>query len=193
MTLLLGGSLLLVAASAGALLKGWVDADETFIWGSIGATVLAGVLLGIAFFRSRSQATTAAAANPQQRGAPIDPEIMADREERSQQKYERASTRGEAEEDSGGGATQVLEGQPGGAGVAAGAAGAAAAPDAPTTATPTVGPPAGEPESGQVVAVPKTKKFHRPDCRFASAQETESLDRAAAVDRGFDPCGVCKP
>ena len=195
MTLLLGGSLLLVAASAVALVMGWANADETFIWGSIGATILAAVLLGIAFVRSRSQAETVAAANPPQRGAEIDPEILADREERSSQKYARASTRGSEDANSDGGETQVLEGQGGAAG--AGAAGAAAAgganADAPTTATPTVGPPAGGAESDQVVAVPKTKKFHRPDCRFASAKDTESLDRADADQRGFTPCGVCKP
>ena len=188
MTLLLSGSLLLVAGSALALLMGWANADENLIWVSIGATILAGVLLAVAFVRSRSQAATAAAAAPPQRGAPIDPEILADREERSQQKYERASTRGEEEAGSDD-QTQVQGGS--GAGGAA-AAGAAAAGSSATAAT-TVGPPAGGAEADQVVGVPKTKKFHRPDCRFASAKNTEELGRAAAEERGFEPCGVCKP
>ena len=182
MTLLLAGSILLIAGSAVALVVGWIDANETYIWTSIAATAGAALLLVLAFFRSRSQA--AAAAPEPSRGAPIDPEILADREERSQERYARATTRGDdaddgddGDADQGGAETQVL------APAAAGGAATAA----------TVGAPAGEPEATSVVAVPKSKKLHRPDCRFASAKETESIDRADAESRGFDPCGVCKP
>lgn len=181
-TLLLGGSILLIAGSALALVVGWVDANETYIWTSIAATAGAAILLALAFFRSRSQA---AAAGPTEapRGAPIDPEILADREERSQQRYARATTRGEADEasgdsdEAGGAETQVIA--PEGAGEGATAA--------------TVGAPAGGAEGSSVVAVPKSKKFHRPDCRFASAKDTETIDRADAEGRGFEPCAVCKP
>lgn len=209
MTLLLVGSILLIAGSAVALLMGWVNADETYIWTSIGATIAAAVLLGIAFFRSRSQATAVAAAEPASRGAPIDPEILADREERSNQKYARQTARGEAtdDEEKGSAETQVLapdataptEGATGAAATAGAAATTGAAGTSATTGTEpdqtatTVGPPAGGVDEGTVVAVPKTKKFHRPDCRFASAKDTTTMDRDAAEARGFEPCGVCKP
>ena len=201
MTLLLGGSILLIAGSAVALVVGWVDANETYIWTSIGATAAAALLLGLAFFRSRSQAAATAVETP--RGAPIDPEIVAQREERSQEKYERPSTRGKDDAETGpaggeqGGAeTQVLAPDAaGGAGAAGGAPdtrGAAADAGGAATAA-TVGVPAGGAEGTTVVAVPKKKKFHRPECRFASAKDTETIDRADAEGRGFEPCGVCKP
>jgi hypothetical protein len=54
---LVGGSLLLVGASAVALLIGWVTAATELIWTSILASVGAGVLLALAYVRSRAEAT----------------------------------------------------------------------------------------------------------------------------------------
>lgn len=209
MTLLLGGSILLIAGSAVALVMGWLNAEETYIWGSIAATAAAAALLFIAFFRSRATAPPVPAGGVESRGAEIDKEILADREERSKQKYARASTRG-SDAASSGDETQVL------APDAPPPDGPAAEAAAPTAAT--VGPPAGgdqdtkaideqsdagtqpvpgaggaKPPAETVVGVPKTKKFHRPECRFASAKNTESLSRADATGRGFEPCGTCKP
>ena len=189
-----------------ALVVGWVDANETYIWTSIGATAAAALLLGLAFVRSRSQA--AATASEPTRGAPIDPEILADREQRTQEKYERATSRGEDEaadagEEQGGAETQVLAPDAAGGAAPATSAGGAAPDASAGGATPdatggsataaTVGAPAGGAEADMVVAVPKKKKFHRTDCRFASAKGAETVDRADAEGRGFEPCGVCKP
>lgn len=210
MTLMLGGSILLIAGSAVALVMGWINAEETYIWTSIAATAVAGVLLVLAYFRSRATAEPVQRGNDvETRGAEIDPEILKDREERSKQKYARQMARGE--EEGSGDETQVLAPDaPPPEGPSAGGPGAAAT--AATAAT--VGSPAGggettavvgeggggdEGSSGSdgsaetVVAVPKTKKFHRSDCRFASAKGTETLSRADAEGRGFDPCGTCKP
>ena len=44
-----------------------------------------------------------------------------------------------------------------------------------------------------VVAVVARKKFHRPDCRYASSEGAESMTQAEARRRGFSPCGICKP
>jgi len=60
-TLLVGGSLLLVCASAVALLVGWVTAATELIWASILASVGAGVLLALAYVRSRAEAAVLAA------------------------------------------------------------------------------------------------------------------------------------
>ena len=219
MTFLLLGSVLLIGVSATTLVLGWLNANEGFIWTSIVATAAAAVLLIVAFFRSRKEAPATATAAPTPEST-IDPEIMADREARSQQKYQRAMTRGEEEEaasaasespppppppsDEGGSEGRGAEEDsvapaPGtvvtsttlGAGAAASAGDPQTDPDA-TAAT--VGPPAGgAEESGRVVAVSKTKKFHSPGCRFASAQGAEPMDRVDAEQQGYQPCGVCKP
>lgn len=224
MTLLLGGSVLLIGGSAVALVLGWLNANEGFVWTSIAATLVAAVLLVVAFLRSRKEAPAAAVAGPGSGGAEIDPEILADREKRSKEKYARANTRGSDEA----GATAVMdpatdeagsdddEGEDSGEGdspattagtVVTPAAGTIitsgmapktdgpAAPDDGDDATAaTVGPPAGASgDSGTVVGIPKTKKFHSPGCRFASAKGAETMDRAVAEERGYQPCGVCKP
>lgn len=210
MTLLLGGSLLLIAVSAVALVMGWLNAEETYIWTSIVATAVAAVLLILAFFRSRAKAPVPAG-GIENRGAEIDPDILADREERSQQKYARATTRGGGEEDAGA-QTQVLEPDSSAPDPSSSDDSGATAGTVATAAT--VGPPAGANEdsgadgesdsssaesdsgtaaSSTVVAVPKTKKFHRSDCRFASAKKTETMSRTDAEGRGFAPCGTCKP
>ena len=53
MTALIGGSVLLIAASALALVFGWVTAESALIWISIVMSVLAGVLLALGYQRSR--------------------------------------------------------------------------------------------------------------------------------------------
>jgi hypothetical protein len=55
MTALIGGSVLLIAGSAIALLFGWITAEAVLIWLSIGASVAAGILLALGYSRSRSE------------------------------------------------------------------------------------------------------------------------------------------
>jgi hypothetical protein len=45
----------------------------------------------------------------------------------------------------------------------------------------------------EVVAVLSTKKFHRPECRYASASTGEKMSKGEARKQGLAPCGVCKP
>ncbi len=56
MTRLLAGAIALILLSAGALLLGWLGANETFIWISILASVGAAVCLALALQRGRSLA-----------------------------------------------------------------------------------------------------------------------------------------
>ncbi|HEV3473321.1 MAG TPA: hypothetical protein VG408_09010, partial [Actinomycetota bacterium] len=46
---------------------------------------------------------------------------------------------------------------------------------------------------GKVVAVPHTKRFHKPTCRYASTKNAVEITKTTAVARGFEACGVCKP
>lgn len=156
MTALIGGSLLLIAGSAIALVIGWTSADESLIWTSIAASVAAAVMLSLGYYRSRAEATK----------RPV------------------------------GGAGSGQASPPAGAPAKASAAAAAAAAvpavrsePPPTQETPTVAPAASE----TVVAYPDRSRFHRPDCRYASLPGGEKIARDAAVRRGYDPCGVCKP
>jgi hypothetical protein len=55
MTALVGGSVLLIAASAIALVFGWLTAESTLIWISITASVVAGVLLALGYQRSKQE------------------------------------------------------------------------------------------------------------------------------------------
>lgn len=55
MTSLVGASVLLIAASALALVFGWVTANESLIWTSIAASVASGVALALAYGRARSE------------------------------------------------------------------------------------------------------------------------------------------
>src|SRR5688500_13429930 len=52
-TALIGGSLLLIALAAITLVIGWIGADPPLIWVSIGASVVAAVLLALGYYRSK--------------------------------------------------------------------------------------------------------------------------------------------
>lgn len=53
---------------------------------------------------------------------------------------------------------------------------------------------AADTEAGvDVVAIRSSKRYHRPECRYASAKGAETMPKAAARKEGFQPCGICKP
>lgn len=54
-------------------------------------------------------------------------------------------------------------------------------------------PVVGDDDSERVIAYADRSRFHRPDCRYASAPGGERVTRETAERRGYDPCGVCKP
>jgi hypothetical protein len=54
MTYLIVGSVLLILASATALVFGWIDSNESLIWLSVASSVGAAVCLALAYHRSRS-------------------------------------------------------------------------------------------------------------------------------------------
>jgi hypothetical protein len=61
MTALIGGSVLLIAAAAIALVFGWITASPPLIWLSIGSSVVSAVLLSLGYYRARSQVFSARA------------------------------------------------------------------------------------------------------------------------------------
>ncbi|HWC14269.1 MAG TPA: hypothetical protein VG929_06710 [Actinomycetota bacterium] len=132
MTLLIGTSVLLIAASTIALVFGWITANGSLIWTSIAASAAAAVALALAFFRSRQEAAALA------RGA----------------QGSRA-------------ATAEGEGDPASAG--------------------------GRPAGDEVVAVRGSRRYHRPECRYASDKTAATMSRSAAHKEGFRPCAICKP
>lgn len=127
MTVLIGASVLLIAASAIALVFGWITANGSLIWTSIIASAAAAVALALAFFRSRQEAASLA------RGASRD---------RARAPAERGM---------------------------------------------------GDETAAQVVGVLDSKRYHRPDCRYASARNAEPMTKGAAHKQGLRPCGICKP
>jgi membrane protein implicated in regulation of membrane protease activity len=129
MTLLIGGSVLLIVASAIALVFGWVSANESLIWTSIVSSVLAAVALALAFLRSRVEA--------------VGVERRASAKEAEAAERERTIAEQEANQ--------------------------------------------------EVVGIKDTKRFHRPECRYASSKGAETLTKAAARKAGMRACGICKP
>ena len=133
MTVLIGASVLLIAASAIALVFGWASANESLIWTSIVASFGAAVALALAFLRSRVETSALARRTAAQN----------------------------------------------------------------TPATPAPSPSAQAPAEGgsdaSVVAVPSSSRYHRPECRYASAKGAEPMTLAAARKEGYTPCGICKP
>lgn len=133
MTVLIGASVLLIAASAIALVFGWASANESLIWTSIVASFGAAVALALAFLRSRVEASALARRTAAQ---------------------DTSTTR----------------------------------PAAPEGAVPTeLG------SDASVIAIPSSSRYHRPDCRYASAKGAAPMTVAAARKEGHRPCGICKP
>ena len=61
MTALIGGSVLLIAAAAIALVFGWITASPPLIWLSIGSSVVSAVLLALGYYRARGEIASARA------------------------------------------------------------------------------------------------------------------------------------
>lgn len=160
-TLFVAGSILLIALSAIALVVGWLNANESWIWTSIGATAGAAVLLVLAYFRS-GRVPVVATQPADEAAAPEETQALE--------------------------ATPSVPPAPPGEGTLTAESAPAARVEAQATTAAAVADVAGD-----VVAVPRTKKFHRSDCRFAGAQGAETMGRAEAEGAGYTPCGVCHP
>ena len=180
MTVLIGASVLLIAASAVALVFGWTGADQTLIWTSIAATAAAAVALALAYFRSRSQPAPAQGPSERDTQAPAETEPVTD------------ASRAPATATAASPADATPADEPDAASVAD--AGDKAEPP-PTEEVPAAAPARSKPTVRrlEVVAIASTKKFHRPDCRYASSSGAQKMTKGEARKQGFAPCGVCKP
>ena len=45
----------------------------------------------------------------------------------------------------------------------------------------------------EVVGIADTKRFHRPNCRYATSKGGVTMLKAEARKAGMRPCGICKP
>jgi predicted lipid-binding transport protein (Tim44 family) len=183
MTILIGASVLLIAGSAVALVFGWTGADQTLIWTSIAATAAAAVTLALAYFRSRHEPAPSQGASPAQDASrptssstATATQIRPEEAATSRDPEATAPARGSASEDAS--ADEKPAEPPATEEVPA----AAPAP----RAKPTV-------RKMEVVTIASTKKFHRPECRYASSSGAEKMSKGEARKQGFAPCGVCKP
>ena len=129
MTALIGGSVLLIVASAIALVFGWASANESLIWTSIVSSVLAAIALALAFLRSRVEAAAV------QRRASVE------------QARPAAGEQNVADQDA----------------------------------------------QQEVIGIADTKRFHRPNCRYASSKGAAPITKGEARKAGMRPCGICKP
>jgi hypothetical protein len=165
---LIGGSLLLIIASAFALFFGWVSADPSLMWVSIAASGLSAVLLALGYGRSRAEIDRAVAVAMRKAGLPADGV-----EETAEEPEPLTASTGKRERP-----------------VPLASVSLAAERQAATAAFPTIDDDDG---GRQVVAVPARKRYHRPECRFSTAKGAQTVSLIAAQRRGYDACGVCKP
>jgi hypothetical protein len=166
MTVLIGASVLLIAASAIALVFGWAAANESLIWTSIVASAGAAVTLALAFFRSRVEA--AAVARRSAREGATEPTVAA---------TEPVAAAEPAAEPSPTAATEIAP-EP----VRRAAKPRSAAP--PTRAAP---------DNTEVFGSRDSKRYHRPECRYAASKRAEKMTRSEADALGYRACGICKP
>ena len=194
MALLMGGSLVLIAASAGILVVGWLNANPSMIVASMAGLVTAGLLLVVAFIRGRriiarssgAVVTTGyeapVEAEPVAR-VPVDPVVAP------------LPLPGAASV-----SAPIEEPEP---------AAPAATPKprktrktrkpATTAATSTTMKPKATAKKTTAKQPPKVvvfdgrDKYHRPECRFAKGRGAEKVTKATARRWGYEPCSICQP
>ena len=183
MTILIGASVLLIAGSAVALVFGWTGADQSLIWTSIAATAAAAVTLALAYFRSRNEP------------APSQGPSTSTTERRTETSS--TATQVRPEDAAASGERQAMAPGPDASEESdtSGAAGGASTEPPPTEEVPAAAPARSKPtvRKMEVVAIASTKKFHRPECRYASSSSAQKMSKGEARKQGFAPCGVCKP
>ena len=186
----------LVIVALVALVVGLFQTTLTFIWVSIGGSVVAAValLLGVLQRRPGVRAGAAAPTPAERPWAPVTPTVSAPAERTVTVPAEPVakpvessvltallseSAEAEAEPE------RPMRAKAAPARAISKAAPARAAAKAPAKA------PAAAPE---VIVIPDRDKYHTAECRFVkSAPVTESMTKQKARRRGLEPCGVCKP
>ena len=168
MTALIGGSLLMIAAASIALVFGWLGADPTLMWVSIGSSVAASVLLALGYNRSRIEVaaasrelarrtrpagTTPPGTSPAVAATPA----MAPPASATPASIDAPYGVGSAGEDTGLFAVDLDD------------------------------------DEDEVIANPERNRFHRPECRYAKVAGTVPMSPTAARGRGYVACGICKP
>ncbi|MEA2434489.1 MAG: hypothetical protein QOG54_1946 [Actinomycetota bacterium] len=184
MTALIGGSILLIIVASVSLVMGWASTNEPLIYTSITSSVASFVCLALAYYRSKGEARKIVAAADVAEG--VDP--LVDEEPADDQLVDASAealakeAEAEADEETPLAGTQAID---------------VVTDDEPSPGLePEPEPePTPEPEAStdDVVAFAQRRRYHRPECRYASAGGGERMSKAAAVTRGYDACRSCKP
>lgn len=172
-TVFIGGSALLLAGAAVALVFGFGGGEESLVWTSLFAAGGAAVFLVIAYVLSRRELKRAKRAS----SAPIT-SSTAGRE--TDVAPEAVSAVDQDETKQAAASDETTDVAP-----------AAAAADE-SRGVRTAESPGGAVSGDHVIAVPSRKKFHRPECRYA-ASEGEPMTASDARKKGYSACGICKP
>lgn len=218
MVVLIAASLLFIVASATTLVWGWLNGQQTLIWTSIACSVLAGLLLLVAHFKTRrrpvieSVGATSTGTRTERRAERSRPGLRSrlTRSGRTEEAKPEAPAAPKiattaTETTTATSAPSTTAAATGGAlepeAAAAARTGLVGTTRSRTPSKPEPGPaPAkrassrgGTSTATEVVAVAERKKFHRPECRYAKAKGAEAMSKANARRRGLAPCGICKP
>jgi hypothetical protein len=185
-------SWIFLAAAIGALAYGLSQPGLTFIYVSIGASVVAMLFLLVGVLRKKP-------VQPATAGAPYGPTPEEAAREAAPAEATAVTARPSARPAAAPEAPPRRK--PAAAATEAAEAEEAAAPAATTTTTrkttakkaPAKKTAARAP-SGQVVVIPERGTYHQSTCRFVKGRrDTERLTRTTAKRRGYSSCGVCKP
>jgi hypothetical protein len=186
MTALIGGSILLIIVASVSLVMGWASTNEPLIYTSITSSVASFVCLALAYYRSKGEARKIVAAADVAEGVdplvdeePADDQLVDTSAEASTKEADAEEAVAEEEIPLAG--TQAID---------------LVTDDEPS---PVVGSaesePTPEPEAStdDVVAFAQRRRYHRPECRYATAAGGERMSKEAAQTRGYDACRSCKP
>ncbi len=196
-TALISGSLVLLVGAAAALALGWGSAKESYILGSMVASLVAGVLLVAAWVVSKRKPAVRKAEGPDLAVAPPPPMpsvkkpvtedvISAPKRRRKAQKPSTPSPPSPPSRRATAPPVPEAKPEPAPLEVVPGRKEAKTRAKAEPAAAAAV-------SAGDVIAIPDRKRFHTPECRFAKAKGAERMSKASARRRGYVACGICKP
>lgn len=186
-------AILLILAAAGCLAAGLLLDSLLYSYVALGTSGLAGLILIVATWRCRRQATDSASKgsesadhdeqNPTESTTETDGDMRAEADSTEPGRDEGDESAEAAETDT----TVVGESDPAespttsdevsGADDVTGAEVPATAPDAATS----------------VVVVPGRRRYHRSDCELVAEAVAEEITIADAADEGFSACTMCTP
>ena len=159
----------MIAAASIALVFGWLGADPTLMWVSIGSSVVASVLLALGYNRSRIEVAAAS-------------RELARRTRPAATAPSGTAPAGETPAEGSPTATPTSIGARYGVGTGAEDTGLFAVDHGDV-----------DDDEDEVIVNAERNRFHRPECRYAKVAGTVPMSPTTARSRGYVACGICKP